>query len=277
MSRVTKKSQSLKQRATRIRRLATLVFAFFALTWGVVWFYAAEMDVKLSNWTDDQLLAFSSDIGLQVRDVLVEGVDNLDLATLKAVLNVEKGDPLFAFDPRATKALVERLAWVKEARVERRFPDTIYVHITERTPIALWKGKSGLRLIDGQGDVITADAPVRYKSLLVVEGADAPGNAKGLIESLKAQPQLWARTRSAAWVGQRRWDMMLDTGVSVKLPESNAAQALARLAEAQARDRLLDKKINAIDLREEGRIVIQTAPGQAMNYEAAMPKKGSAI
>ena len=58
----------------------------------------------------------------------------------------------------------------------------------------------------------------------------------------------------------------------MKLPEGQADQALGRLAEAQARDQLLDKKLTVIDLRQAERIIVQTAPGQVEDY-----KKGSEI
>lgn len=270
MSRAKKKQTQV--RAGHIRRLVTMGVLFFGFTWGVTWFYVSGADQRLAHWVDDRLLDVTSDMGFQVQNVLVEGIVNVDPDTLKAVLNVENGDPLFAFDPVATKEVVERIAWVDSARVERRFPDTIYVHITERKPLALWQKDQKIRLIDWRGDVIETRPSEKFKGLLLVKGDQAPSHTAEFIEMLQGYPDIWGRAKSGAWIGDRRWDLALSSGLEIRLPEIDAGAALDRLAQAQARDALLDKKLQVIDMREVGRIVVRTAPGDVSEYT-----KGSAI
>lgn len=262
-----RKSKRGQQQAQRFRRLIILSISALAFAWGVTWFYMSDSDVKLVNWMDDQTLKLTSDLGFQVKDVLVEGIENVDPDVLKAVMNVEKGDPLFAFNPVQTKDQIEKISWVKSARVERRFPSTIYIKITERQPLAFWQKDQKLRLIDDEGHVITSERLVRFEKLMVVTGDDAPKHTPKLMASLQSQPSLMARVKSATWVGQRRWDLFLDSGIEVKLPEGQEQEALSRLVEAQTRDQLLDKDIKGIDLREQGRIVVRTAPGQVSEYK----------
>jgi cell division protein FtsQ len=63
--------------------------------------------------------------------------------------------------------------------------------------------------------------------------------------------------------------LYLKNGVSVKLPEDDLGQAVRRLANAQGEAGLMDRKIQSIDLRDPLRIVVQTAPGAAEEYQAA--------
>ena len=86
---------------------------------------------------------------------------------------------------------------------------------------------------------------------------------------IQAEPALKARLESAKWIGGRRWDLYLKNGVAVRLPEDDQGQAIARLAKAQAEGGLMDRQIEAIDLRDPVRIVVQTKPGAVQEYQAS--------
>ena len=65
--------------------------------------------------------------------------------------------------------------WVKDARVSRRFPDTLVIDIVERTPAALWQDEDRLTLIDAEG-VVLDRVPVSQMPdlpLLIGKGANA--------------------------------------------------------------------------------------------------------
>src|SRR3546814_12816220 len=96
------------------------------------------------------LLDASAEMGFQVQDVLVEGRVQTPREELLQALNVERGTPMLAFDPRAARVRVESLRWVAEAKVERRLQDTIFVRITERQPIAIWQHDGQFLLVDDQ-------------------------------------------------------------------------------------------------------------------------------
>ena len=49
---------------------------------------------------------------------------------------------------------INKLPWVKSARVERHFPNKISLTLVERTPMARWQTNRTLKLIDIHGDVI---------------------------------------------------------------------------------------------------------------------------
>lgn len=243
-----------------------------AVGWAGAWFFLSEADTKTSLWVRDQILTTTADMGFVVEDVLVEGLENTDPDILKAVINIERGDPLFSLNPRDAKDLIEKISWVRSARVERRFPNTVYIEVQERVPLAFWQRNEKLNLLDERGEVITSERLSRFKDLMIVIGDDAPIHAPALIESLKSQPSLFDVAKSATWVGKRRWNLTLEPGIEVKLPEEQAAAAIERLAEAEAEDKILQKDIKGIDLREEGRIVVRTRPGKVTDY-----KKGSRI
>lgn len=225
-----------------------------------------------------QLYEKMADAGFRVNNILVEGRYETDPDVLRAIINLNRGDPIFAFDPAEVHEMIERLSWVREAHVERRLPDTIYIGIIERKPIALWQHKNKLRVIDEEGVTLTDKLSANQKSLPIVVGEYANEQAHNLLKMLDAEPEIKNLVEAATWVGDRRWDLTLKNAMVVRLPESDIGLALSRLSQAHAQDRLLDKDLNIIDLREKDRITVRTRPGAVQEYQARFDaKKGDAI
>lgn len=214
-----------------------------------------------------------ADLGFRVENILVEGRYETDPDVLRAIINLNRGDSIFAFDPAETREMIERLSWVREAHVERRLPDTIYVGIVERKPIALWQHKNKLRVIDEEGVTLTDKLGVNQKTLPIVVGEYANEQAYNLLVMLEAEPEISKLVEAATWVGDRRWDLTLKNEIIVRLPENEIGLALSRLAKAQAQDKILDKDLNAIDLRETDRITVRTRPGAVQEYQASFDSK----
>jgi cell division protein FtsQ len=102
----------------------------------------------------DRFLDGTARLGLVVTDVKVEGRETTDRETILAALDAGPGTPILAMSPRRAKERLETLPWVRSAVVERRLPDTLYVRLVERKPLALWQHGGKLDLIDREGAVI---------------------------------------------------------------------------------------------------------------------------
>lgn len=216
--------------------------------------------------------------GFAVKNIMVDGRNHTDVDALKAMINMEKGDPIFAFHPGEAKAMIEKLSWVKSAHIERRLPDTIYIKITERKPMALWQRNQKLSLIDADGVVLTDQNLGAFKNFLIVVGDEAPQHAADLMTMLLAEPVIAKRVEAATLISGRRWDLKLKSGADVKLPEEELGLALRKLAVNHEEEALLDKDVLSIDVREEGRITVRTKPGSAQDFNAAItPASGNPI
>ena len=88
-------------------------------------------------------------------------------------------------------------------------------------------------------------------------GAGAPQAATALLEALAAQPTLKPRVMASVRVGERRWNLRMKNGTDVLLPEGAEPQALAKLAELQAADALLDRPLVVVDMRLADRLVVR--------------------
>lgn len=208
--------------------------------------------------------------GFVVKNILVQGRKNIDADVLKALLNMEEGDPLFAFDPDEAQLSLSRLAWVKDVQVARQLPDTIIVNLIEREPLALWQHQGHIRLIDTEGTTIGNAKLKEFAHLPIIVGEDAPEHGPALLQLLDAEPVIREQLEAATRVGSRRWDLRLKNGIDVRLPEEDMGLALRRLAAAQEEDGLFDKDLTVIDAREPFRLTVRTRPGAVHHYKAGL-------
>jgi cell division protein FtsQ len=72
-------------------------------------------------------------------------------------------------------------------------------------------------------------------------------------------------------VGERRWNLRLANGTDVLLPEGAEPKALAWLAEQQAQRQLLDRPLQALDLRLPDRFTIRPQPRAADEKDTQPP------
>lgn len=214
----------------------------------------AEGVIAQAKWSTIKVTA---EQGFTVEDVLVTGRGETARADLLDALGVARGAPILAYDFEAARKRVERLPWVLTARIERLLPDTLVVHLVERRPIALWQYQERFSLIDEEGVVITRAELGRFANLIQVVGKDAPDHVGGLLELLETQPGLKSKVKAAVRVGGRRWDLLLAGGVSVRLPENGAPEALARLADFNQETGVLGREVRTLDLRLPDRVIVR--------------------
>ena len=204
--------------------------------------------------------------GLRVKDIRIEGQDKTPDSFLRAALGVSTGDDLLGFSLDAARARLEKLTWVQHATVERHLPGTIVVRLEERRPFAVWQNGGKFQLIDRGGDVVVQQDPAKdadaFKTLPLVVGAGAPAAAGSLLDDLAALPGLRARVVAAVRVGERRWNLHLNNGADVLLPEGAESAAMTRLMELQTSQALLDRPLQVVDMRLPDRLVVRPVPGK---------------
>jgi cell division protein FtsQ len=177
---------------------------------------------------------------------------------VRAALGVHKGDAILTYSLAEARTRLETINWVQSATLERRLPGTILVRLVERRPFAVWQTEGRFVLIDRDGNVVTdSDVAAFSGQLPLVVGVGAPQTAAALIDVLATQPALQARMTAAVRVGERRWNLRMDNGVDVMLPEGEEKRALARLAELQASHALLDRPLQVVDMRLPDRLVVR--------------------
>ncbi len=251
------------------KRLSIIIIAVSVILWSGAWFFLSKSDDRASDWIKSAAMSSSADAGFRVANILVEGRRYSDPDILLALINIEKGDPIFSFKPNEAKTQIEKIGWVKSALVERRLPDTIYVHLIEREPLALWRDGGALFLIDIDGEPITKSGLSKFKDLLMISGKGAPSKAYDFISMLDAETMLKDMVNNAKLIDNRRWDLYLHDKKLIKLPESDIGLAIKNIMLRHEQANILTSDaIAVIDARYQGRLIIRTKLGKVQDYKA---------
>lgn len=237
---------------------ASLAVAIGAGWW---WVHSGKLGMMVEE-AKQGVLGRTADAGMELKYIYLEGRDHASLADVTAAIGLEAGDPILGVSVDGIKDRLKELSWVQDAVIERQLPDTLHVHIIERTPVAVWQHQGRLKLVDSTGTVIeAADASKKeYGRLLLVVGEDAPDYTVALMQMLSAEPELFTQVGAAVRVGNRRWDVKFRNGIEAKLPANNPERAWAMLAEMERQQHLLARDIRAVDLRLEDRMFIDLPP-----------------
>ncbi|MEA1938529.1 MAG: FtsQ-type POTRA domain-containing protein [Pseudomonadota bacterium] len=196
--------------------------------------------------------------GLRINNVLVKGRMNMAPEPILEALGVTRGDSILSFDPVMACEALEALPWIKRARVERRLPDTVFVELVERAPLALWQKDGRFALVDTEGTIVTDKGLEAFAWLPVIIGENAPSHAPDFLPILAAEQLIAERMSVATLVAPRRWVLTLNNGMRIKLPADNVGYALRQLARFQADDAIFERDAVAIDFRIGDRLVFET-------------------
>lgn len=254
------KAQRPSLQVLSFRRLALATVGVGFLVVGLWSYFHASSFISHVTYRFEEMMA---SLGFKLEDVVVQGRIRTNKDHILKTLALEKGKPLLSINLSDAKKKLEEITWVHAVSVERRFPDTLYIRISEKCPIALWLNHSKTFLLDKDGTVIETKEPHKYKELLIVTGEDVPDHVGDFITLLNKYPQIKSRTTGATHLRARRWDIKLDGKIDVKLPEKEVERALAYLMELEKDHHLMEKEIVTIDMRLPEQLILRLTPEAA--------------
>jgi len=248
-------------------KLAAWAFGLFVLAIAGVALVALDVPAKVGQAAGEAV----GDAGFRVKSVDVQGIRQMDPRPVYDIALDQKTTAMPLVDVSAIRQRLLDYGWVKDARVSRRFPDTLVIDIVERKPAALWQNDQGLSLIDEEGVVLDRVPVSRMPDLPLLVGKGANAQAVPLQHLLDKAPALKAQLVSAKWIGQRRWDLSFQSGETILLPEGEAVAgaALVKFAKMDKSAGLLGRGIVRFDLRIPGKMTVRLPrdPGEPIAPE----------
>ncbi|WP_375397684.1 cell division protein FtsQ/DivIB [uncultured Sphingomonas sp.] len=201
--------------------------------------------------------------GFRVEQIQVTGARRLDPMTVYAVALDQKSRAMPLVDLNAVRTRLLQYGWVADAHVSRRLPDTLFINIVERTPVAIWQDKGQLSLIDRDGVFLEPVSAAAMPDLPLVIGPGADQQEPAYQRLMAVAPALRSMVRAATWIGNRRWDLLFESGETLSLPEGEveAARALRKFAKLDGARALLGKGWIKFDMRDPTRLVARKPGG----------------
>lgn len=232
---------------------------------------SALYGMVLGGYTEAAANALTAEAGFSIQAIQLSGQRETTEFEILEELEIPNGSSLLMFDAAAARARLQRNPWVQDVSIQKFYPGTLKVSLSERDPYALWQRGKIVSIIDHDGNVITDEVKERYASLPLVVGHGAQKMAPGMLAELDQVPQLRSRVRALVLIAERRWNLVLENNITVRLPEEGVDQALTYLVRLDEQKGLLSRDITAIDLRLKDRIVVKLAKDAKLNRSGVRP------
>lgn len=214
----------------------------------------------------------------ELREVRIGGeLRHVTREEIEKVVRRELGGSFFALNLAATRAAFERLPWVRNVNVRRRWPDGLDVALEEHVPFARWIDQSRLpgavspaALVNTHGEVFQA---LYEGGLPVFRGPD------GAAREIAIQYRYFLRSLAAIGetpvevqvTARRAWQLKLQSGLTLALGRESIEARLARFVAARERalGGLVGRRIDYVDLRYANGFAVRIPE---LRHEKAEPK-----
>lgn len=225
--------------------------------------------LNAGGYTGSFLNQAGTKAGLAIAKVEIAGHVQLDEIAVLEALDIRSGMSLASFDAAAALERLKQNGWIETASVRKIYPGTLKVTLTERKPLALWQRGALISLVDRDGTIISDDVSDRFAALPLFVGHGARTEAAGFLVLLDRYPSIRSRLRAAVFVSGRRWDLVLDNKIEVRLPEYGMEAALDELLRLNAESGLMNRDVVAVDLRLRDEIVVRLSDDAVVRRKAA--------
>jgi cell division protein FtsQ len=253
--------------------VASVAFLAASAAFGAVKGDHIPMMVEALTDTRD---AMANAAGFRIAAASVTGEKHLDQAAILSAAGVTGRTSLLFLDVDATRARLEAVPWIAGATVRKLYPNHLQISVTEREPFALWQLAGQISVISNEGTAIAPLSGPEFTKLPLVVGPGAGPRARAFLALLDAHPEVRSKVRASILVAERRWDLRLDNGLDVQLPETGVEQALDLLARLDREKQLLSRDISVVDLRLPDRVSVRLSEETAKAREQARKEKDKA-
>lgn len=164
--------------------------------------------------------------------------------------------PISSFDVDLDEmhARIAGLDVVENVDIHVRPGGVLEVVVTERTPALVWRRDGGLDLIDAGGHRVASLTERAARSdLPLIAGEGAAEAAPEALKILAATEPLAGDLRGLVRVGARRWDIVLDGGPRILLPEADPLAALETVLALDRSGDLFARDVTHVDMRNPAR------------------------
>jgi cell division septal protein FtsQ len=218
------------------------------------------------------------DARFAVKTIEVTGATHVPKAALAEITRRYVGTNLFRVDIAAVQRDFRRVGWISRIEAEKKLPDTLRIHVVERTPVALvlspTASPAAISYVDEQGvafaDLTPSVGDGDLPLITNASGADLV-RAVALVRTLHARdPQIYARiseVRPVAPDGFALFDREL--GAFIYTTDADLSSKWRELYAITQAERLGAHDIAYADLRFAGRVVIKPVHASVLAPVAA--------
>lgn len=261
--RIKREKDARKKRQALVRKVQYGFALVAVMVVGITsfWIWKHSLVSYAYNAVVNGAYQITAKSGFAFEAMYLEGRHRTPVSEIRKAVNLKKGDPILQVSLAEMRQRLEAISSIQSASVERELPGRLHISIAERQPVAIWQYNGKYTLVDDNG-VAMPDLDVsQHANLPLIVGRGAPAHVGEVLHLLRAEQKLAGRVKAAVRISSRRWNIHLEDKKEIKLPEKNPVSAWLHLAEMHEKQSLLDRDVEVIDLRVNGRLFI-TLPEQ---------------
>ncbi|RIX98791.1 cell division protein FtsQ/DivIB [Aureimonas flava] len=233
----------------------------------------AVYGMVLGGHTTAVIDAVAEPLGMSIETVDVTGYAETSEIDVLQTLWMAGAQTLPALDVTAAREAIEAMPWIESATIEKEYPNRVKIALVERKPFALWQRDKDLWIVDHDGREIVPYATTRFTDLPFVVGPGAAREAADILDKMALVPELDQRIKAYVRVGDRRWDLRLDNGVVIRLPELDPIEAAATVMRVDRNEGLLARDIVSVDMRLSDRMVVKLTPAAKQRWDKVVKER----
>lgn len=237
---------------TPMFRFSLRVGVPFALTFslGLVYLSDEARRTELQNVVADMRAGIEERPEFMVKLMDVKGASAEVTSAIHEIVPITFPVSSFDLELPQIQRTIQGLNPVRGANVRLQPGGVLQISIDERTTAALWRTHDGLFRIDEEGVYIgLAHARADHPNLPILAGDGADSAVPEAKALMQVAAPLGGRVKGLMRMGARRWDVVLDRGQLIMLPEEGAVRALERVIALDQVQDVLDRDLTRVDMR----------------------------
>ena len=216
---------------------------------------------RVEGFLSDLRMQLTARPEVQVNSMAVNGASAELQAQVAAVLDIEWPVSSLLLDVEAIQRAVVGLDAVKSAEVRILNGGKLQIDLIERGPAIVLLRDDRVELWDEEGFRVAAVlGRAEAAALPVITGEGAERAIPEALELWRIAAPISMELRGLIRMGDRRWNLLLDSGLVVMLPEEGAAEALRHVLAVHRVDELLERDILSVDMRNPERPTLRLTP-----------------
>ncbi len=185
-----------------------------------------------------------------VKLLAVEGASPITEARIRDIFPYKFPASSFDLELDLVHKVIKDLPAVADASVRIRQGGVLVAEVVERQPVALWRSRAGLGIVDVDGVVVRwTAARAERADLPIVAGEGAEAMLPEALDILQAAAPLGQRVKGLVRMGERRWDVVLDRDQRILLPEVGPVRGLERVIVLNQVQDMLERDLAVVDMR----------------------------
>lgn len=171
-------------------------------------------------------------------------------------LCIHKGDPFFSKSVEEIFNDLSQNPWIETLLIHKGMPDKIFINVSYKKAIAIFQDKAKFILIDKSGCYIDCiNMKISKWKLPVITGDEANVRANDMLTLLEKYPNINNKLKALSYIRKRRWDIVLSSGITVKLPEEKMERALETLSLILQQPAINRNSVTVIDMRIKNKVI----------------------